>query len=322
MEICPLEDCPSNVNSVNKHSQPGTPAGAAGLVALGKLVLVGLVLGAGLTAQPRHVAAQDICGEVVSLTTRDAQTIAYSFAEPTAPEQSAQPSKPQVALVLLPGGSGLLDLDADGCPRKFRGNSLVRSLALFQGNGFFTALVDAPSDYRTKDGLGDFRTSPKHAEDLGAVIADVRSRTNLPVFLVGTSRGTISAANAASRLSGPGAPDGVVLTSPLTLGRAGTSKTWVGQTVFDLRLSEIRMPILVIAHAADTCGCTPPRLAGKIIERTKSAREQLAMVTGGPGVSKKLSRIKACQGRTPHGYIGQESEVAEGIARFVRGGGY
>lgn len=84
MDNCPLEDCPSNVNSVNKHS----PAGAAGLVALGKLVLVGFVLGAGLTAQSRHVAAQDICGEVVTLTTRGAQTIAYSFAEPTAPKQS------------------------------------------------------------------------------------------------------------------------------------------------------------------------------------------------------------------------------------------
>ncbi len=50
--------------------------------------------------------------------------------------------------------------------------------------------------------------SAQHAEDIGKVIADVRERTKLPVWLVGTSRGAISAANAASRLTGPPRPTG------------------------------------------------------------------------------------------------------------------
>jgi len=75
-----------------------------------------------------------------------------------------------------------------------------------------------------EDGLAGFRTAPEHADDLGKVIADVRARTKAPVWLVGTSRGAISAANAASRLSGPPAPDGLVLISALMSGGRGGAK--------------------------------------------------------------------------------------------------
>ena len=170
-----------------------------------------------------------------------------------------------MALVLLPGGPGYAALDAKGCAGKLKGNSLVRSRDLFHRAGFVTALVDAPSDHRGEDGLGGFRMSPQHAEDIGKVIAYLRERTKLPVWLVGTSRGTISAVNAASRLTGPAAPDGLVLTSPVTSGRVGGYKAWVAQTVFSARLDAIRVPVLVVAHAADTCIRTPPSLAGGIV---------------------------------------------------------
>ncbi len=109
--------------------------------------------------------------------------------------------------MLLVGGGGHLDLDDQGCPRALTGNSLVRSLPHFHGAGFVTALVDAPSDHPGEDGLAGFRSATEHAEDLGKVIADVRARTKAElVWLVGTSRGSISAVNAAARLSGPPRP--------------------------------------------------------------------------------------------------------------------
>ena len=225
-----------------------------------------------------------------------------------------------MALVLLPGGPGYAALDAKGCAGKLKGNSLVRSRELFHRAGFVTALVDAPSDHRGGDGLGGFRMSPQHAEDIGKVIAFLRERTKLPVWLVGTSRGTISAVNAASRLTGPAAPDGLVLTSPITSGRVGGYKAWVAQTVFSAKLDAIRMAVLVVAHAADTCIRTPPSLAGSILARTNGAREQ-AVIVKGAGSGKGVS-VEACEGRSPHGFIGQEAEVAAGIARFVRGGTY
>jgi hypothetical protein len=35
-----------------------------------------------------------------------------------------------------------------------------------------------------------------------------------------------------------------------------------------------------------------------------------------------MSSIDACVGRSPHGFVDQEAEVAAGIARFVRGGSF
>jgi hypothetical protein len=46
-------------------------------------------------------------------------------------------------------------------------------------------------------------------------------------------------------------------------------------------------------------------------------------VNGGPGVAAGTQvSIDACLGRSPHGFIEQEAEVAAGIARFIRGGRY
>jgi hypothetical protein len=267
--------------------------------------------GAPLLAQPDNEAPAGGCGEVVTLETRGRTTTRYAL---------VQPKNAQVALVLLPGGGGHLDLDGKGCPRALKGNSLVRSLPHFHGAGLATALVDAPSDHPGEDGLKGFRTTPQHADDLGKVIADVRKRTSLPVWIVGTSRGTISAANAATRLTGSAAPDGVVLTSAITSGGPGGQKPWVVQTVFDLKLEAIRAPVLVVGHAADNCPRTPASLMGNITARTNGAREQVVTVSGGSGGAR--AGLDACQGQTPHGFLGQEAAVVAGIARFIRGGSY
>lgn len=253
------------------------------------------------------------CGLVVALTTHKGTETKYSLA--------GLSDSASVALVLLPGGSGFLDLDAKGCPRKLKGNSLARTRPLFHRRGFVTALVDAPSDHQDKEGLGGFRVASQHAEDIGKVIADVRGRTGLPVWLAGTSRGTITAANTASRLSGPHAPDGLFLTSPVTSGRKGGYKAWVAQTVFLVRLEAIRVPVLVVVHAADKCIRTPPGLAAKITERTNGVREQVVTVTGGPGWAGE-GGVNACKGRSPHGFLGQEEDVTAGIARFLLGRSY
>jgi hypothetical protein len=60
-----------------------------------------------------------------------------------------------------------------------------------------------------------------------------------------------------------------------------------------------------------------------ITARTGAAREQVVTVTGGSGTSTGAAgTIEACEGRSPHGFIGQEEAVVKGIARFVRGEQY
>jgi hypothetical protein len=280
------------------------------------LLLVFMLIAA-TTCRAQSESPARRCGEVVAIETHDRSTTRYAF---TSPPQSASQTNP-VTLVLLPGGSGHLDLDEQGCPRELRGNSLVRSIPIFTAAGFATALVDAPSGYHGADGLGGFRIATQHAEDIGKVIAGLRVRTQGSVWLVGTSRGAISAVNAASRLSGVSAPDGVVLTSALMSGQSGAKKDWVAHTVFDLPLEAIRMPLLVVGHAADQCIRSPADLMPNILERTQGAREQVVTVVGGPGYTGRPG-INACVGRAPHGFIDQETEVANGIARFVRGGNY
>ncbi len=282
-------------------------------------------------AQPTS-AAPDRCGEVVAIempaqspsrtSTRTSTrastriTMRYTLAFP----HNAVAQAPRAVLVLLVGGGGHLDLDDKGCPRALAGNSLVRSLPHWHGAGFATALVDARSDHGGEDGLAGFRITDQHAADLGKVIAAVRARFDVPVWVVGTSRGSISAANAASRLSGPAAPDGVVLTSALMAG-AQARKSWVAHSVFDIPLERIRVPILVVGHASDTCIRSPANLMGQITARTNGAREQVVTVTGGPGAV-GASSTDACAGRTPHGFLQQEAEVVTGIARFIAGAAY
>jgi hypothetical protein len=278
--------------------------------------LIAAVFAAIVLTTPNIVRGEDACGEVVRLPTHDRTTTSYSLVPPSSKNQE------RISLVLLVGGGGHLNLDAGGCPRALRGNSLVRSLLHFHAAGFATALVDAPSDHPGEDGLKGFRLTAKHADDLGKVIADVRRRNGGLVWLVGTSRGTISAVNAAVRLKGAEAADGLVLTSPITSGGKGVRRPWAAQTVFDVRLTAIQMPVLVVGHAADTCIRTPATLNGRVTARTNGVREQVVTVTGGPGRRGGGPSVEACQGRTPHGFLGQEAEVATGIARFVRGATY
>jgi hypothetical protein len=293
------------------HGHCRDRAGAGGDVigpafrALALLALVAAAVSSAAAQEPKR------CGELVTLAGHGNAKLSYSF---------ATPEKATAVLILLPGGSGFADLDQSGCARKLMGNSLVRTRDLFHAQGFATALVDAPSNYRGEDGLGGFRISPRHAEDLGKIIADIRQRTKLPVWVIGTSRGTISAVNAASRLTGEQAPDGVVLTSPLTAGRVGGRKEWVAHTVFSLDLATINIPVLVVANAADACIRTPPSLAASILSRTNGSREQAVMVRG--AIPNAAPNVDACEGRTPHGFIGHEQEVTDGIVRFIKGGSY
>jgi alpha-beta hydrolase superfamily lysophospholipase len=65
-----------------------------------------------------------------------------------------------------------------------------------------------------------------------ALIAALREDAPVPVWLVGTSMGTVSAANAAARLM-TGGPDGLVLTSTVT--RQGRERP---ESVGDVRLKD------------------------------------------------------------------------------------
>ena len=113
---------------------------------------------------------------------------------------------------------------------------------MFAEHDLLVALVDPPSD---RPNLNGFRTSQAHALDIKGVIAYLREQAHVPVWLVGTSYGTVSAIMVADWLADEGGPDGVVLTSSLF--RRGR----IGDSVFDADPAHIRIPLLVVHHRND-----------------------------------------------------------------------
>ena len=217
--------------------------------------------------------------------------------------------KPVASVVLFPGGHGALHLSG---PRDApaigwgKNNFLVRTRAEFARAGLLVAVVDAPSDQSGNTGmLGGFRATGEHAQDIEAAVTYLRRRAGVPVWLVGTSRGTESATNAAARVPGVA---GLVLTSTITR----SSKH--GGGVLSMELEAIRIPVLVVAHEADECDHTPASDAPRIVKRLVNApRTELKLLRGGDP-----PKSEACQALSAHGYLGIEQEAVEAIVRFIK----
>jgi pimeloyl-ACP methyl ester carboxylesterase len=220
------------------------------------------------------------------------------------------PKAPEAVVLLIPGGGGNIGLAADGRPER-GGNFLVRSRQRFADQGLATLVLDVPSD-RT-DLNGSFRESREHAEDIAAVVRWAREKFDKPVWLVGTSRGTQSAAGAALLLKDGAAPDGLVLSSTI-LGRspprARTAVT--ARPVTEMPLGQLKVPVLVVHHAQDPCTvCDPARLP-ELMAKLPAGHSQLMTFSGGISVG------AACDPFSHHGYNGIEDRVVADIAAWIR----
>ncbi|HLI11887.1 MAG TPA: alpha/beta hydrolase [Alphaproteobacteria bacterium] len=213
----------------------------------------------------------------------------------------------KASLILFVGGNGRIGLEPDNVGRPF-GNFLARTRGLFAGQGLEVALLDSPSDHRELD---DWRASAEHATDIAAVIRFLHARVPRPVWLVGTSRGTISAANAAARLAGAPAearPDGLVLTSSVTV-----PTRIERETVFSADLAAVRVPVLIVHHRSDACKVSPPSAVERLAHAFPQAPKVETMFFEGGNAP----RSDDCQPFAPHGYFGIETQVVEAIARWI-----
>jgi pimeloyl-ACP methyl ester carboxylesterase len=219
-----------------------------------------------------------------------------------------QPADPPATVILLTGGEGRVQIFDGGSIGRGSGNFLVRSRERFAAQGLATIVVDGPSD--RADLNGNFRDSAEHAADLGAVVRWAREHAGKPVWLVGTSRGTQSAAAAALQLQGPSAPDGIVLTSSI-LGRSARSPV-TARPVLDMPLGDLKVPVLVVHHQEDPCPiCDPSRLPA-LMAKLPPATSQLLTYAGG------ISTGPACEARSHHGFNGIEDRVVGDIAQWIR----
>lgn len=215
------------------------------------------------------------------------------------------PEKPIAIAILLAGGHGGLQITADGSFGWGKGNFLVRSRELFAAQGMMVVLVDAPSDRQRPPYLSGFRGTKQHVTDLKAVIAWARKQADVPVWLIGTSRGTESAAYASTWLTGQDGPDGLVLTSTIL----SDSKEF---SVPALELDRIKIPVLVVHHVNDGCSHCPYGSISTVMDKlTAASKKQLFGVQGG------TTRGDPCEAYSYHGFNGIEPEVVKKITGWL-----
>lgn len=215
-----------------------------------------------------------------------------------------EPGNATHILILFAGGKGKLNIDEDGIGDE--GNFLVRTRNQFAKQGMVVAVVDTPSDRKNMTG---FRTTGKYAEDIKAVMEFLRkSHPNKPLWLVGTSRGTISAANIAERVQGESGPDGIILTSSVTR----KSKKNL-DSLDDVDLSSITVPTYVVHHKKDGCMVTPYDEAEALINALSSVK-----VKEFKGFSGGQTKGNPCEGKSYHGFLGIENKVVKSITDWVK----
>ena len=203
-------------------------------------------------------------------------------------------------VLLFSGGVGGIGY-REGEPKS--GNFLIRSRDEFAKAGFNVALMGNPSDMPKLTPA--FRQSPEHFADVRAVVQDLRARSHVPVWLVGTSQGTISAAAAGIDLGS--AIQGVVLTATL-------SGHQLGGSVSDLALNKLTVPVLVHQHAKDSCKLTPPYLAERLMSKlTASPVKKYMAVDGGQNPTGH-----PCEAFHYHGYIEMEPEAVAQISAWIK----
>lgn len=234
--------------------------------------------------------------EIVTVSGRKGETQSYLLMHNAPP--------PKAVAVLFPGGEGLMRLHSEGGSVKFfQGrNFLVRTRGMFRDAEIAVAIVDSPSDQQ-RAGMDDgFRTGRAHVEDIAAVVKDLRARfPGAKIFLIGTSRGTLSAAYV-SRSLGAGV-DGVILTSSVFYG----GRSGIGLSGFDF--GAIKAPLLFVHHVHDACRSCPYRDAESL-----SRSFPLISVSGG-----KPAESDPCEPLAAHGYFGKEQQTVKAMKDWMLG---
>ena len=221
-----------------------------------------------------------------------------------------RPEKPVASVILFAGGQGRLRLSRTGRIRRDKSNFLVRSRYRFRSEGFAVATVDAPSDRQRSNGmLFGFRGSAAHARDIGAIVHFLRNSFGRPVWLIGTSRGSTSVANAGIRSPGSGqsAADGLVLTSTVTVDNGK------GLNVLEMDIASIRTPVIIAHHRKDECHVTPFGNVRLLRRALKNASKVVVF-----GYSRGHTKRSPCHGRSYHGFLGIEARVVGDIAGSIK----
>jgi hypothetical protein len=193
---------------------------------------------------------------------------------------TTNPGTPAYAVILMPGGKGILD------PRMANGkialtaggNFLIRSRELFADGRFVAASTDAT-------------TTP---DRILAIVRDLEARYGkIAIYVVGTSRSTEASMSLARSLDGQVA--GFVHTSSLN-----------GIASFDPRALKSRN--LIVLNTLDACRVTRPSSG---VASNRQFGTELIEVSGGKSTGDD------CEAYAYHGYNGIEADTVGKIKAWI-----
>jgi dienelactone hydrolase len=205
-------------------------------------------------------------------------------------------------LFVFPGGGGGFGKVENGWPTS--NNFLVRTSKLWAAEGFNLAIFGRPND---SDELGyEDRISDTHMQDVKAVLEWVKSKSAAPIWVVGTSRGTVSTAFTLINLQDSQIAGGVVSSSVVAYKKAGALPKQ--------DLKQIKVPVLVYHHEKDACDVCRPNEVPSILSGLKNSPvKKLMMVSGGSNPTGS-----PCEGNHWHGFIGMEQQAVSDISAWIK----
>lgn len=204
------------------------------------------------------------------------------------------------AILLMPGHPGIMKIES-AAAFQLKGNFLVRSRAHWLDRETVVLSVDAPSD-EWSSFTGRFRASERYAEDLRGLAREIeKAWGKLPLAIVGTSEGSVSAYHAARALG----PDNVKAVFTASLFETSSNSPGLASLDFD----EFKLPMLWVHHENDPCRYTPYWQAKRHAEKTRAPLITVRSSNAGRG--------DPCQAFTPHGFVGAERETVQAMKRWV-----
>ncbi len=209
-------------------------------------------------------------------------------------------SQAKATVVLLPGGEAASGKIVDGKPTSK--NFLSRSRDYFFAEGLNVVVAYQPSDKTTLD--YQYRTTPEHIADIRTVVEFAQKQWQKPVWLVGTSRGSISA-TAAAIVFGSSQISGLILASSVTSLQEGA--------VNSQNIGAITVPTLVVHHKNDACRICVPEQASKIVDAlTNAPVKKWVLIESGSNPTGPT-----CGSGHWHGFINAEKETVQIMTQFI-----
>ena len=203
-------------------------------------------------------------------------------------------------LLLLPGGNAATGRVVNGQPTSE--NFLSRTRLDFFNEKFNVIVVYKPTDLPSLD--YEYRITKTHISEISSVVAYAQQKYSKPVWLIGTSRGSVSAAAAAISL-GDDQIKGLVLLSSVTTQKVGA--------IPSQNIAGLKIPTLVVHHKKDACPICVPTHARQMIDSMHSSpRKEFVLIEGG------FDPVgDPCASQSWHGYVNYEKETVKIITKWI-----